>query len=180
MKHRWSLLLCLLSAGVAQATTVRLQSERQMAAGAAAIVRGTVVSVVPRRHPSGLVVTDVALRVDKLLKGSAADATLVFTQLGGTLDGRTLQVAGQSPFAVADEVLVFLEQGGESLVEMGIGAGTYRITRQHGEVLVERRLGRVAFAAVEGGRAVVAPPPRASGPEPLAHFEARIAAWLAE
>jgi hypothetical protein len=181
MNYRWlALLLCILVPGVALATTVRLQSERQMTAAAAAIARGTVLSVTPRRHSSGLVVTDVTLRVERLLKAAAPVSTLVFTQLGGTLDGKTLHVPGQSSFTVGEEVLVFLERGGDSLVEMGVGAGKYRVLREPGGAAIERQLGRLAFAVVDGRKATRVQPPPVTGPEPLDVFEARIAAFLVE
>lgn len=181
VKHlRLFLLSCCLLPGVAAATTVRLQSERQMTAAAAAIVRGIVTSVTPRRHASGLVVTDVVLEVERFLKAAAPVTTLTFTQLGGTLDGRTLHVSGTSSFTVGEEVVVFLERGGDSLVEMGVGAGKYSILRERGTASVERRLGRAAFAIVDGRKAVGVPPPPPTGPEPLAVFEARIGAYLTE
>ena len=179
---RFLLLLCLcLSAPLtARAATARLMSEKQMVKAAVVIARGTVLSAVPRRHPSGLIVTDVTLKVDRLLKAGDQGSTVRFTELGGTLDGKTLQVPGASSFTPGEDVVVFLEQGGESLVELGVGAGKYRVFREGSRTLVERQVGQVFFAPVEDPKAVTAPRPNVTGPEPLEVFEERIAAEALE
>ena len=180
MYFRALLLLSLALPSPVSATTVRRSSEREMARIAATIVRGTVVAVTPWHHPSGLIATDVVIRVVETLKAEQSAPTVHFTQLGGTLDGVTLHASGQSTYEPGEEVLVFLERERDSLVEIGMGAGKYRVLDEHGQLFVERQLGRLAFATVEGQRATVAPPPVVNGPEPLADFEARITRFLAE
>ena len=122
----------------------------------------------------------MTLRVDRALKDEAPASILQFTQLGGTLDGKTLRVPGTSVYGPGEEVLVFLERGGDSLVEMGVGAGKYRVFRQAGRSFVERQVGHLAFVVIEGRQGRMAPPPVATGPEPLDLFEARIASYLEE
>jgi hypothetical protein len=181
MKHSWWLLALLFSAPLpARAATVRLLSEKEMTHLAASIVRGTVISSVSRLHPSGLIVTDVTLQVERFLKTDAPAATVEFTQLGGNLQGKRLNVPGTSTYQPGDEVLVFLERTPASLVELGVGAGKYRVDRAQGLPRIERQLGGAAFAVVAGRESRATPPPATTGPEPLDRFEARIASYLAE
>ncbi len=100
---------------------------------------------------------------------------MTLTHLGGTADGRTLHISGNNPYVAGEEVLVFLEAGGGGLVEMGVGAGKYDILRSDGQTLAKRQVGNVAFARVVGQKATLGAPPPASGVEPLADLEARIA-----
>jgi hypothetical protein len=181
MKHSRLFLILFLTAPLeTQAATARLLSEKQMTIVAASIVRGTVISSIPRRHSTGLIVTDVTLKVERLLKTDRPAASVQFTQLGGALGGKRLHVPGTSVYQVGEEVLVFLERGGGSLVELGVGAGKFRVLHQDGRALVERQLASLAFAVVDGRQSRVSPPPAATGPEPLDLFEARIASYLAE
>ncbi|MBI5509080.1 MAG: hypothetical protein HY903_10025 [Deltaproteobacteria bacterium] len=180
MKLLPAVALVVVAAGApAAATTVRSYTEREMTAAAVSIVRGKVVEVRSRLHPSGLIVTDVSIRVERLLKADVLSEVVVFTQLGGVLHERRLTVPGTSVYAVGDAVLLFLEQGGEGLVELGVGAGKYQIYEAGGQTLVRRQLAGVAFAAVTKGPTTRALPPPVT-PEPLALFEARIASYLGE
>jgi hypothetical protein len=163
---------------LAGATTVRHFTEKEMVAHAVVIVRGTVETVAARRHPSGLIVTDVTVRVARLLKASHSSERVTFVQLGGTLDGVTLNVPGRSEYRVGEEVLVFLERDEEDLVEVGVGAGKYSVIRgADGVARIERRLRGVSFVRYDGRRGEAVEPP-ASGPENLEDFEARLVAQV--
>lgn len=177
---RLGLLMAVMVPTAVGATTVRLHTEAEMVKHAAAIVRGRVVLVTPRWTDQGTIVTDVKVEVSRILKATSSRPTFTFTQMGGTLDGRTLHVAGTSAYEVNEEVLVFLETGGGSLVEMGVGAGKYRVDRSSGRAMVERQLRGLAFARVDNGRAVRTAPPLVRGPELLEALENRIIQHLAE
>jgi hypothetical protein len=155
---------------------VRLYTEPEMVKAAVAIVHGRVAKVQPRLESSGWVVTDVTLEVTAMLKGQK-QSTVVLTQMGGTFGGMTTRVPGTSVYTPGEEVVVFLEQGGNgTLCEMGVGAGKFVVTRQGGQVLVQRRLGGVAFARVGAGGRAATPvePPKVQGPEALDAFIARL------
>jgi hypothetical protein len=160
-------------AGHVYATTVRALSEPEMVRAAAAIVRGVVTEVRVRRNAKGVIVTDVVIRTEELLKAEASVPNVTLTQLGGTLDGVTLHLPGNNRYAVGEEVLVFLERNDEGFVELGVGAGKYRVSREARGAWVERELGAIGFVHVDGQRAEVVPPPP-SRREPLADLVARI------
>ena len=174
LRHRLVLVLAVLFPVAAGATTVRLYDEPEMAKHAAAILRGRVASVVTRAGVGRIIVTDVTVDVERILKATHSQKQFTFTQMGGTLDGQRLTVPGSSTYEVGEEVLIFLEDGGAGLVELGIGAGKYRIDRSSGQPMVQRQLRGVTFARVDGKRATPAPPPRIGAPEPLEAFERRI------
>lgn len=165
---------------IAGATTVRFHSEAEMVDRAAVVVRGTVETVQARLHPSGFIVTDVTVRVGRLLKATASRERVRFVQLGGTINGITLNVPGRSQYRAGEEVLVFLERDGDDLVELGVGAGKYSIIRgADGAALAERELGHSSFVRYQGERGSAVSPPR-SGAEPLAQLEARLSARAGE
>ncbi len=172
----WLLLVPLAALGSA----VRFYSEADMSRAAAVIARGQVAQVQVRRHPSGMIVTDVTVAIARGLKGLKTGETLTFTLLGGTLNGATVHVAGTSRYQVGEEVLVFLEQGGDGLVEMGIGAGKYQVVRKGRGARVTRVWGgaQAMQADVNGVAQPILPP--ASIDEPLDDFEMRILAQVQE
>ena len=160
------------------ATTVKWVSEEDMVRGAAAIVRGKVARV-HTRYDNKLIVRDVEIQVERWLKGKRVQSpSLSFLLLGGTLDGRTLNVPGNSSYEVGEEVLLFLEYDGSTLVEMGIGAGKYAIQHNAGQAEIVRELGHHNFAqtSVAGQFKMIMPQP--VGPESLVEFEKRILRYL--
>ena len=160
------------------ATSVKWMSEEDMTRGAAAIVRGKVTKI-HTRYDNKLIVRDVEIQVQRWLKGKRVQSpSLSFLLLGGTLDGRTLNVPGNSTYEVGEEVLLFLEYDGSTLVEMGVGAGKYAIQRNGGKAEIVRDLGHHNFVqtSVAGNFKMIAPQP--VGPESLAVFEERILRYL--
>ena len=162
---------------VAEATTVAWYSEQEMVAKSTAIVRGTVLQVATRWQGK-FIVTDIKIQVARVLKGKQLDPVVTMVQLGGELEGKTLHVPGTSKYRVGEEVLIFMEEGGQDLVEMGVGAGKYIIHRRGQTPLIKRQLGGVAFARVRGRDASPIETPKPSAEEPLAIFEKRILSYL--
>ena len=108
---------------------------------------------------------------------SLGQATFTFTQLGGAIGPESVRVAGTSVYERGEQVLVFLETGGGGLVELGVGAGKYRIWHQEGKPMVQRQVQDLAFARLDGSL-VDTPPSRAV--ESLDLFETRIMMLLGE
>ena len=160
------------------ATTVQWVSEEDMVRGAAAIVRGKVARV-HTRYDNKLIVRDVEIQVERWLKGKRVQSpSLNFLLLGGTLECRTLNVPGNSSYVVGEEILLFLEYDGSTLVDMGIGGGKYAIQRNAGQAEIVRELGHHNFVqtSVAGQFKMITPQP--VGPESLADFEKRILRYL--
>ncbi|MFI5308880.1 MAG: hypothetical protein ACHQ53_16095 [Polyangiales bacterium] len=87
---------------------------------------------------SGLIVTDVSLRVEQALKGSKSGQTLVATLLGGKLDGVALQVPGEASLPIGQRVLVFLQRSkanGE-LRAVGMSQGVMTLSELGGATMV--------------------------------------------
>lgn len=79
-----------------------------------------------------VIVTEVRLRVDRLLKGGA-DGVLTLTFLGGTVGDVTQRVAGVPRFMVGDKDVLFLAST-RSLVApiVAMPEGRFRIVSGHG------------------------------------------------
>tara|TARA_B100000959_G_scaffold264598_1_gene305244 strand:- start:135 stop:677 length:543 start_codon:yes stop_codon:yes gene_type:complete len=178
MRYIGFILLVTLMGLPALATTVKWMSEEEMVRGAAAIIRGHVTGI-ETRYENKLIVRDVEIKVERWLKGTHKQSpSLTFMLLGGTLDGRTLHVPGNSEYEVGEELLIFLEYDGAQLVEMGVGAGKYKIERLGGTATVIRTLGHHSFVqtSLAGQFKTVLPQPMK--PEDLSAFETRILNYL--
>ena len=166
-------------AAQANAATVAWHTEKEMVRKASAIVRGTVLQASPRWE-GGLIVTDIKIQVARVFKGKGLSGRNVVTmvQLGGTLDGKTLKVSGNSSYQVGEEVVLFMEPSGSDLVEMGIGAGKFVVDRHGPQPMIKRELGGVAFVRVTGKVAKPIARPEIAAPENLSSFETRILGYL--
>ena len=111
----------------AHATSVAFEDTPRLTQLSDHIVRGTVQSVQSRWH-GGIIVTDITLSVAHTLKGSH-QASLSFTQPGGTLGTTALNVSGAPTFKAGQEVLVCLEYKAGLWVEPALGASHWRIKR---------------------------------------------------
>ena len=137
-------LFLLLLPNPAEATTVRLVDLPAMARQSAFIFHGTVAAVESRNlgnpdHPR--IVTDVTFSVHRVLKGTTKGAQFTLRLVGGTHQGTTLHIPGSPRFAVADEVVLFLEWTGENYAINGMRQGLYRVSRTaDGEKTVQRSL----------------------------------------
>ncbi len=104
-------LLLLLVAAPASATTVKPPAFAELVAEAATIFRGEVTQVataVVEERGERPIVTRVTFRVERMLKGEAAD-TISLEFLGGAVGRRRLHVHGQPAFAVGERGVYFVE-----------------------------------------------------------------------
>lgn len=94
----------------AQATTFANLSVEQMTDASTAIVRGTVVETWSDVDEYDRVWSHARVRVTETYKGNALPAEIVVDQLGGSVDGLTLDVPGRAWFSAEEDVFLFLSQ----------------------------------------------------------------------
>ena len=124
----------------ARASVVLALSLEELTRKAELIVLGVATEQQARRHFDGkLIVTDVSLRVDDVLKGSAKRGqTVVTTLLGGKLDGLALQVPGEANLPVGQRLLVFLYHAPASgdLRVVGMSQGALALSQSGNTTMV--------------------------------------------
>lgn len=109
------------------------------------VVRGTVVKTRCEWRSSAdsrFIVTIVTIRVDETVLGPDDD-TVELHFLGGQLDGKTLEVAGQPVFEIGDEEILFVKGNGESICPL-VGMFYGRM------LLVPNSTGRLVVARSNG------------------------------
>jgi hypothetical protein len=169
--------------GPAHASVVQALSIEQLTSKADEILIAVPTEQHARRHVDGkLIVTDVSLHVESVLKGrSKVGKTARATVLGGTLDGVALQVPGEASFAIGRRVLVFLQRAPRSqdLRVVGMAQGVLALRDQDGTILVMP--GGQGAALVERGESgqLQDAPAALQRPEPLAALVERIRALVA-
>ena len=124
-----------------------------------------------------MIVTDVNLRVDEVLKGQVKRASnVVATVLGGRLDQLALQVPGEASFVSGMRVVVFLyrSQAGDDLRVVGMSQGVLPLVQQGGRTIAKP--GGAGAALVDrGGDGVLRDAPSAlMRPLPAAELLERI------
>lgn len=138
MKHRLLLLSLLLALITdARATTVIAPDFDQLVKRAEVIFEGDVTKVQSQWIGEGSehrIVTFVTFKVDDALKGQPG-ASYTIRMLGGTVDGRTMEVSDAPKFQVGDHDLLFVENNGRQFIPLvGIQHGRFRIQKdQAGE-----------------------------------------------
>lgn len=119
-----------LTAGHASATSVEPMDLPELAQRSSGIVHGTVVGAASRWNDDrSLILTDVRVRVDDAVKGSASGEILV-TQPGGVIGKLKVEVPGAAAFRIGEEVILFLapDPSGRLFVN-GLDHGRYRVQR---------------------------------------------------
>lgn len=153
---------------IAGATTVVADDAETLARDADVVVRGLVVDQRVERDPAGRIITWTALEVLEAFKGAALGETLTIYQVGGHLEGETLQIDGDHRWRFGDEVVFFASRGPwpGTVVSVGIGVGRFVVLREpSGARVVEDRGDVIALAPEERGgqlRLGVAPRPWSS------------------
>ncbi len=134
MKNRLALLALPLVAWAVQAhaTTVIPPDFDHLVSRAEAIFEGEVTGVQSQWIGEGAqhrIVTFVTFKVDDAIKGNLG-ASYTIRMLGGTVDGRTMQVTDAPRFAVGDHDLLFVENNGRQFIPLvGIQHGRIRIQK---------------------------------------------------
>jgi hypothetical protein len=124
----------------ARASVVLALSLEDLTRKADVIVLGVPIEQQARAQGHGkLIVTDVSVRVDDVLKGAAKSGqNVVATLLGGTLDGLALQVPGEASLTIGQRVLIFLQRTPASgeLHVVGMSQGVLALAQQGNSTLV--------------------------------------------
>ena len=117
---------------VATATTVIPPKFDELVGRAQIIFEGEVTGLQSQWIGEGAehrIVTFVTFKVDDTLKGDAA-STYSIRMLGGTVDGRTMEVTDAPKFKVGDHDLLFVENNGSQFIPLvGIAHGRFNIQK---------------------------------------------------
>lgn len=127
---RIAVVLGLLAAGPASATTLAELSVEQMTDAADLVVRGTVADVRTELDEHGHVVTLADVEVSGGLKGSAAAGDYLTVEVpGGVLDGVVAEVLAVPRFDEGEDVLLFLanKRDGAAWGCVGLFQGKYTV-----------------------------------------------------
>lgn len=165
--------LLLLAAGTALASTAIRMDTSALTAAATDVVDGNVVSstaVWTGDHRR--IVTHVMVEVRDAWKGTASGRITV-VQPGGELDGIGQHVSGVAPLATGDRVVLFLERTGTMHRVVGLAQGVYRVVPVQGTGELR------AVPAALDGLDLVAPTgrsPEARAPVALSQLRAAVQA----
>jgi hypothetical protein len=170
-------------AGRASASVVQALSLEQLTSKADEILIAVPTERRARRHADGkMIVTDVSLRVQTVLKGAhKAGETARATVLGGALEGVALQVPGEASFPLGERMLVFLQRSARSrdLRVVGMAQGVLPLREQDGATMVMP--GGSGAALVDRGEdgQLQDAPAALTSPQPLPALIERIRALVA-
>jgi hypothetical protein len=172
--NRWwaGALVALASVGVSTASTVIGLSIEDQARLSRHIVIGEVVRIQGIDDPAMGIESAITLRVQRALKGGAAAGTNVtFHSRSGEIDGVISTAVGEAVFQVGTKVLVFVEDIGGRLYNIGLSYGVFNV--------LEDRSGRPHFVrALQDGLSVVDDAGTGNGPFTLEDLATRIS-WAA-
>ena len=117
---------------VATATTVIPPNFDELVSRAQVIFEGEVTGLHSQWIGEGAqhrIVTYVTFKVDDALKGDPG-ASYSIRMLGGTVDGRTMEVTDGPKFQVGDHDLLFVENNGSQFIPLvGIQHGRFRVQK---------------------------------------------------
>jgi hypothetical protein len=117
---------------VASATTVIPPKFDDLVSRAQVIFEGEVTNLHSQWIGEGAehrIVTYVTFKVDDALRGEPGESYSM-RMLGGTVDGRTMEVTDAPKFKVGDHDLLFVENNGSQFIPIvGIEHGRFRITK---------------------------------------------------
>lgn len=116
---------------VAQATVATRASLQSLTEQAQLIILGKVTSqwTPKERGPQGQIYTQTSISVSETWKGVSVPS-LTIQQLGGTLDGFTLQVSGSPGFTVGQEYVLFLVKSTQEELfhVVSLAQGVYQVS----------------------------------------------------
>jgi len=121
-------MLALMLASPSFATIVTKMDLPALVQSSDVIVQGTVEQVYSQVDPQlNLIFTYASIRVDEAIKGGPRQ-TILIRQLGGTVGGLSLNIAGSPDFKQGEQVVVFLEtQHNGAFHVAGLNQGRYTI-----------------------------------------------------
>lgn len=173
----------LLVASAAQATTIRGFTTKGMVQEAAVVVRARVIDRVSVWNGDKTkIYTDSTLKVGEVITGKALSSAITVRQLGGSVDGVTMHVEGVAPIARGEQVVLFLRTDGARFYLVGMAQGKLRVeTLRDGREVVTRTIS--GLKTVQVGKRIGPAPERArtpEAPEEYSAFAARIRGYARE
>lgn len=142
-----ALTLLLASASVARSTTVIPPTFDELVSEAQLIFQGSVTGVRSEWLGEGAqrrIVSYITFNVEDAIKGQPG-ASYTMRMLGGTVEGRTMEVTDSPKFKVGDRDIVFIENNGTQFIPLvGIMHGRFRVQKdqQSGREIVARNSGQ--------------------------------------
>ncbi len=151
-------LLGLMVAGSASAVVADWKSFEQKVGQADSIVRGELIASESRRDPDGRWIrTWSTFRVDEVMKGSGAPATVTVVTPGGVVDGIHQETIGAPSFATGQEQIIFLKNTPEGAVPLYLEQGVYDVSRDgRNRLLVRPSLSNLILYDDQTGKVVPA------------------------
>jgi hypothetical protein len=126
------LMLLIIWAGATYATTVIPPTFDELVDRAELIFQGSVSDLHSQWIGEGAerrIVTYVNFQAEDIIKG-AAGQVVTLRMLGGTVDGRTMEVTDAPKFVPGDRVILFVENNGTQFIPLvGIMHGCFRVKR---------------------------------------------------
>jgi hypothetical protein len=133
MRHLAVTVCLALAAPMLFGATFEPLTDAQLLARADVVVIATVAGADARQGEDRMIYTDARLRVEQVLKGSAA-GSIVVSEAGGFLNGHGVAIAGSASYEPGTRVLAFLKQREDgTYYTASMGLGKYRF---EGELLV--------------------------------------------
>ncbi len=164
---------------IANATTVIPPNFDELVSRAEVIFEGEVTQVQSQWIGEGSehrIVTFVTFKVDEALKGEPG-ASYSIRMLGGTVDGRTMEVTDAPKFKVGDHDVLFVENNGKQFIPLvGIMHGRFRVQRdQNSREVLATNDGRPLADTAELGSTTTAAATTSTKPALLLHdFKAAV------
>src|SRR3989442_8501304 len=137
-----ALIVLVMLAGPARATTFVGVSERTLVRAADAIVIGTIAQIETVAGADGTISTLVTLDVEETMKGHV-ERRLALREPGGRIGDRTLWIAGAPRFRTGERQLLFLSAAADGTAHTtALGMGQFVLGRhpRTGAALAERRV----------------------------------------
>lgn len=118
-------------------------SLRDLVGSAERIFVGTALSATTRWSEDGrFIVTDTTVRVDQALDGSAGGGTVIVRELGGSVDGIGMRVAGSTELPPGRQLLLFTRRASAGRLRVvGMRQGAYLLAQDaRGRTVAQRSL----------------------------------------
>ncbi len=133
-----------LSIASAKATTAIMLTDEDLVINSRLILIGEVQSLQTNWDPNyPTIYTYVKIQISRVIKGSVRGDSIVFKQLGGTIDGMSSTIFGTPTYRIGQKVLLFLDTASNGTLRIAhLFQGKYDLVsdRQTGEYWVERIL----------------------------------------
>ena len=162
-------------ATMAQATTVINVPLEQMTKESTVILHGRVeAQQVVQEAGTDRILTLTAVEVLNSVKGIEKNETITIYQVGGTLNGRTLNVIGALEFEKGEEFILFGVRFEEMIVSYGMGLGKFAVSEKAGKKFVVPEFGDVHRVEPDGKGGYKSAINKKPTPEPLEAFLGRV------